>query len=123
MWTDQKGGSGLVASDCCLIYVGKNLRDDRHLSDYNICDADILYLVPKRRTSAKVDPDRNDPSDMESEFVENSKHREEGEASPRTSQAKKVADKVPSFWKTLFGVPWIPKRRVYYGVHDVHRTR
>ncbi len=123
MWIGQKGGRDLVASDCRLIYAGKKLRDDRHLSDYNISDADILYLVLKSRTSAKADTDRNDPNDMKSEVVENPEHRGEGEASPRTSQAKTVADKVPSFWKTRFGVPWVPKRRIYYGVHDVHRIR
>lgn len=109
MWIGQKGG-GFVADDCRLMYDGIKLKDDRHLSYYDICDEDILFLVLRRRTSTKANIDRNDPSDMESALVENPKHRGEVEVSPRTSQAKKLMNKVPSFWKTPLSVEWVRKR-------------
>ncbi len=64
MLIGQKGG-GLIAGDCRLIYAGRQLKDDLRLSDYDIRDADILWMVRRLRTSIKADIEHSPPGSIE----------------------------------------------------------
>ena len=96
--------------DIRLIYAGKQLGNYSCLSDYGIDNESILYLVPALEDAE---------TGAEKDLLESSKPQEEDLALPRSSEAKTPVKQVLSFWKAPFGAPWIPTRRVYYGLHRV----
>ena len=91
-------------TDIRLIHAGKQLGDQRRLSDYGIDDEDKLYLVLKLGGSPAALDDKSPKS------------KEEDKAQPPDSEPKKTGNQVLSFWKAPFGTPWVPRKRIYGGI-------
>ena len=96
--------------DIRLVYEGNPLGDHLRLSDYGVGNESILYLVPGLG---------DDDTGAEKVLLESLKPQGKELAPPRSSEAKRPAKQVLSFWKAPFGAPWVPTRRVYYGIHRV----
>ena len=96
--------------DLRLVHEGKPLGDDGCLSNYGVGNESILYLVQGLGVA---------DTGAEKVLLESPKPQGEDLAPPRSSKAKTPAKQGLSFWKAPFGAPWVPTRRVYYGMHRV----
>ena len=102
--------------DFRLIHGGKQLADHGCLSEYGIGNLNALYLVPRLGGPPAAFGNGDAHTGTESVLLESPKPQGEGLVPPRSTKAK---TQVLRFWQAPFGTPWVPRRRVYYGIHRV----